>query len=199
VYSKGELVTREGAMRHFGVIVVVAVLLCSGIAYSVLKPPEEFAINVKVTAPWHVAYQKFTGPYSGVPKAIGQIGAWVRKYELVHLGPILSEYYNSPMEVDSTKLEWAIMFPVLEPLKGYPKETEGDVSIKSLDPVQVAFTYHQGPYQEVGTTYMRLFQWVFQNGYEVAGPMREIYWSDPQHTPEDKLLSELQILVTKKE
>lgn len=185
-------------MRLSTVIFVAVVLLASGIAYSAPKPSEEFAISVKTTAPWNVAYQKFTGPYSGVPKALEQVNSWVQKYGLVLLGPVLSEYYNSPMEVDSTKLEWAVMFPILEPLAGFPKETEGEVSIKKLDPVQVAYTYHQGPYQEVGGTYMKLFQWVFQNGYEVAGPMRELYWSDPKRTTEDKLIAELQIPVTKK-
>jgi effector-binding domain-containing protein len=196
---KGNHLQQEGTMRFLGIVSIVAVLLVSGAVYSAPKSTEDFAIGVKTTAPWNVAFQKFTGPFSGVPKAMEQVNSWVQKYELVLLGPILSEYYNSPMEVDSTKLEWAIMFPVLEPVKGFPKETDGEVSIKKLDPVQVAYTYHQGPYQEVGGTYMKLFQWVFQNGYRVAGPMREFYWSDPHNTPEDKLISELQIPVTKQE
>ena len=184
-------------MRYTGIVFVVAMFLVSGIAYGVLKLPPEFAINVKTTAPWQVAYQKFTGPYSGIPQAMADVGAWVKKYELVYLGLMLSEYYNSPMEVDSTKLEWAIMYPVLEPLKGFPKETEGSVTIRKLDPVQVAYTYHQGPYQEAGGTYMKLFQWVFGNGYQAAGPMREIYWSNPAQTAQEDLISELQVPVMK--
>ena len=184
-------------MRRMSLISITAILLTAAASYGVLKPPQEFAIGVKTTAPCHVAYQKFTGPYSGVAKAIEGVYTWVEKNDLVTLGLIYSDYYNTPMEVDSTKLEWAIMLPVLEPLKGFPKETEGKVTIKKLDPIQVAYTYYQGPYQDVGGTYMKLFQWVFQNGYQVAGPMREIYWNDPKQTPENELISELQVPVRK--
>lgn len=184
-------------MRCTGIVVVVAVILVSGMAHSVVKPPEMFTVNVKTTAPWHVAYQKYTGPYSGIPDALNDIITWIRKYELVHVGPVLTEYYNNPMEVDSTKLEWAVMYPVLEPLKGFPKEAEGKITIRKLDPVQVAYTYHRGPYQEAGKTYMRLFQWISQNGYQIAGPMRELYWSDPGQTPKEDLISEIQMPVIK--
>lgn len=184
-------------MRLTGVLFGITVLLVSGIASNVLKPPEEFAMSIKTTVPWHVVYQKFTGPFSGIPKAMEEVGLLIKKYDFVTLGPLLSEYYNSPLEVDSTKLEWAIMLPVLKPLTGFPKETEGKVSVKALEPIQVAYTYHQGPYREVGNTYQKLFAWIFQNGYQIAGPVREIYWSDPKHTPEDKLIAEVQIPVKK--
>ena len=184
-------------MRSTGIVFVVAMLLVSGMAYGVLKPPPEFTVGVKTTEPWHVAYQKFTGPYSGVAQAMADVGAWIKKYELVHLGLVLMEFYNSPMDADSTKLEWAIMYPVLETVKGFPKETEGKVTIRKLEPVQVAYTYHQGPYQNAGGTYMKLFQWVFENSYQVAGPMREIYWNDPGRTAQEDLISELQVPVMK--
>ena len=183
-------------MRALFTILVFVVVLAT-ILSAQQKRQKDFAIAVKTTAPSHAAYQRFTGPYSGVSRAIEGVWMWVEKNDLVTFGLIYSEHYNTPMEVDSTKLVWAIMLPVLEPLKGFPKETEGEVSIKKLDPIQVAYTYHQGPYQEVGATYMKLFQWVFQNSYQVAGPMLEIYWNDPKQTPEDKLISELQIPVTK--
>ena len=187
-------------MRTLCMILVLTVL--TAIVASAQKPGQkpagEFAIAVKTTAPWHVAYQKSVGPYSGIPKAISEVDAWATEQGLVVLGPVLSEYYNTPMEVDSTKLEWAIMLSVLEPAGGFPEETKGTASVKSLDPMLVAYTYHQGPYDEVGAVYQRLFGWVFQNGYQPAGPIREIYWSNPEITPEDKVISELQIPVTKK-
>ncbi|MFQ6093909.1 MAG: GyrI-like domain-containing protein [bacterium] len=175
-------------MKGLSAILVLAILLATPISAQEpqQKPAAQFAVSVKTTAPWQVAYQKFVGPYSGIRKAVQEVFSWVAEQGLVPLELVLSEYYNTPLEVDSTKLEWAIMVPVLEPSAGFPKETKGEASIRSLDPIQVAYTYHRGPYREIGSTYQHLFGWVYQNGYQVAGPVREIFWSNPDKTPKEK-------------
>jgi len=79
------------------------------------------------------------------------------------------------------------------------KRTTEGIGIKIVQPMLVAVTYHKGPYDDVGKTYERLFSWVMKSGYEISGPPRELYWSDPETTPQDKLVSELQIPVKTKE
>jgi effector-binding domain-containing protein len=74
------------------------------------------------------------------------------------------------------------------------KPGEG-VSIRQLPASTVAFTRHQGGFGDVGKTYDRLLEWVGDNGYEVAGPSRELYLTNPLQTEEGELVTEIQIPV----
>ena len=68
-----------------------------------------------------------------------------------------------------------------------------EVSIRQLPACTVAFTRHQGGFGEVGRTYDRLLEWVADNNYEVAGPSRELYLTNPMQTEEGELVTEIQI------
>jgi len=68
-----------------------------------------------------------------------------------------------------------------------------EVSIKLLPACTVAFTRHQGGFGEVGRTYDRLLEWIGENNYEVAGPSRELYLTNPMQTEEGELVTEIQI------
>ncbi len=68
-----------------------------------------------------------------------------------------------------------------------------EVSIKQLPACTVAFTRHQGGFGEVGKTYDHLLAWVGDNSYEVAGPSRELYLTNPMQTDEGELVTEIQI------
>lgn len=46
---------------------------------------------------------------------------------------------------------------------------------------------HYGPYNEIGTTYDRLLEYLSQTGLEQNGAYHEIYISDPNRTSPDKL------------
>ncbi len=43
----------------------------------------------------------------------------------------------------------------------------------------VARTVHLGPYDQLGTAYTALTEWVGDHGYETAGPPRERYLTEP--------------------
>lgn len=53
-----------------------------------------------------------------------------------------------------------------------------------LAPGPVAFTLHHGPYEELGAAHAALSEWVQRNGHEPAGPLRELYLTDPRETPD---------------
>jgi effector-binding domain-containing protein len=51
-----------------------------------------------------------------------------------------------------------------------------------------------GPYTEfTQEIYDRLYAYIQKKGLKIAGPLREIYLSNPQETPADQLVTELQI------
>jgi effector-binding domain-containing protein len=65
---------------------------------------------------------------------------------------------------------------------------------------QAACMIHQGPYETIGESYKMLMAWAEANGYQVAGPDREIYLKGPEEegrSPQD-YITELQLPVAKK-
>lgn len=75
------------------------------------------------------------------------------------------------------------------------QETDGDIEIcvpvdpafrgdaevygRRLEGGAVATTVHLGPYEKISPAYQTLAGWIADNGYEIAGPPREIYLNDP--------------------
>ncbi len=69
-----------------------------------------------------------------------------------------------------------------------PADPPGAVRIEARDPIHVAFLRHTGPYDQVGRTWSRLFQWAAIKGLlmrktEVIGVAHD----DPDVTPPDKV------------
>ncbi|WP_344957180.1 MerR family transcriptional regulator [Actinomadura miaoliensis] len=52
---------------------------------------------------------------------------------------------------------------------------------------------HVGPYEQIGLTAYALLAWVGDHGHLPAGPLREVYVSDPARTPPDQLRTRLMI------
>ncbi len=48
----------------------------------------------------------------------------------------------------------------------------------------VAVAWHIGPYDTLGQTYAALMLWIGNQGRTVAGPMWEVYWTDPESEPD---------------
>jgi effector-binding domain-containing protein len=48
----------------------------------------------------------------------------------------------------------------------------------------VAVAQHWGPYEAIGESYDELGRWVSEHGRQPAGPMWEMYWTDPESEPD---------------
>jgi effector-binding domain-containing protein len=48
----------------------------------------------------------------------------------------------------------------------------------------LAVAWHVGPYDTLGETYGALLAWIGEQGRTVAGPMWEVYWTDPATEPD---------------
>jgi effector-binding domain-containing protein len=60
----------------------------------------------------------------------------------------------------------------------------------------VAWTMHRGPYEGIGAAYAAVWGWMEENGRESAGPMRDVYLTDPESVPPEEYLTEVQWPVT---
>ncbi len=59
----------------------------------------------------------------------------------------------------------------------------------------MATTVHRGPYEEITLAYHTLTGWIPGNGYEIAGPPREVYLNDPQTVAPEELLTRVEFPV----
>jgi effector-binding domain-containing protein len=81
-------------------------------------------------------------------------------------GPCFTVYHSEEPEIDAE---------VCEPLDRII-DSQGDIRSYNLPGFEtVASTIHHGPFITIGQAYEALIQWIEANGYQFAGPSREIY------------------------
>jgi len=73
--------------------------------------------------------------------------------------------------------------------------SDGDVYARELEAGTFATTVHRGPYEGIARAYHTLTFWVSENGYDIAGPTREIYVNDPRTVAPEELLTRLEFPV----
>ncbi len=62
----------------------------------------------------------------------------------------------------------------------------------------VVSAIHKGPYDQVVGIYGAIIEYVFKNGYQIAGPSMELYLNDPMEVAESEILTEVRQPVIKK-
>jgi effector-binding domain-containing protein len=80
-----------------------------------------------------------------------------------------------------------------------PVKATGGVRVYELPAVTVASAIHAGSYQRLQEAYNALLRWVSNNGYQVAGPIRELYLqnSQPIRQDDESYVTEIQVPVSK--
>jgi effector-binding domain-containing protein len=83
-------------------------------------------------------------------------------------------------------------------LRGDVGRVEG-VNIYDLLETTAAFTVHNGAYQRLSEAYDALLKWVAENGYEISGPVREMYvhMTKPVRQDDESYVTEIQVPVKK--
>jgi effector-binding domain-containing protein len=150
-------------------------------------------IKEKTTEKVKVAYINHTGTYTKIPEYIQEIGQWVMDKGLEMTGMVYGTYYNSPDEVTEDELQYEIGFSF-----GGEAQEEGKVKIKEIPEHLVLTAIHKGPYTEVGPVIHDLAEYAITQGYEIVGPITEVYLNDPSLVGENELLTEVQFPVMKK-
>jgi effector-binding domain-containing protein len=76
-----------------------------------------------------------------------------------------------------------------------PVTATGDVRVYELPAATVASAIHVGSYQRLQEAYDALLRWVGDNGYQVAGPIRELYLqnSQPVRQDDESYITEIQV------
>ena len=88
-------------------------------------------------------------------------------------------------------------------MKGIPEEImklaeSGEVKVKTTKPQEVAYAVHKGSYQKLGEVFLKLVQWIEENGYAIVGPSVTVCHNDSHTALEEELVSECPFPVRKR-
>jgi len=99
-----------------------------------------------------------------------------------------------PQTMDgSTMVAWEARVPVVNevPQGG----NAGGVKVKALEPIKVAYTFHQGGFEGAELTLQLLIGYIMQNGQLPGQKIAFVAQTDPQTTKVEDLILELRVAV----
>ena len=132
--------------------------------------------------------------YDGLFERMPEMGALMEKAGCVCALP---EYcFTSYMEPGYKDAD--ILVEICESVVEAKKET-GGLRFKTLPEIQAACVFHKGSYRTFSESYETVLRYIEENGYEIAGEIRESYidgvWNKDD---ESEWLSEIQVPVRRK-
>ncbi|MDD1679801.1 MAG: GyrI-like domain-containing protein [Methanomicrobiales archaeon] len=137
------------------------------------------------------------GPYRMIPELLSRIFGFVMKNHLTVTGMpmflLREESKEKAMEADRTG---TADVEVVVPVTG-EAPYEAGISSYTLPGGKMARIIHRGPYETSELSYQKIFTWIAENGYHVAGPIREIYYNNPQEVKPEDIMTEIMVPVEK--
>ncbi len=100
--------------------------------------------------------------------------------------------HDDPKTVDLSKAQCEICLPITGKIK-----KESAVKDKELAKGAFACITHQGSLEKLADTYQIILKWIEENGYMIAGPVREIYHQGLNKVRQEDYVIELQFPVRK--
>ena len=139
-----------------------------------------------------VAFIRYRGGYENIPRLIAEVVEWVMNKGLNMTGMIYGAYFNSPEDVSPEEL----VYEIGASFEGSAND-EGNVQVKIIPEHTVLAAMHKGPYTEVGPVIHGIAEYAVKNGYDIIGPVTEIYLNNPNEVPENELIIEVRFPVIK--
>ena len=148
-------------------------------------------MKIKDIAPVTVACIDGKGPYNEMGPLFQELYAWIGENHLSMAGtPGIALEYDSPLEVGPANCRYTVCVPIKGAVKG-----NGRVKVQTLPKIKAACLLHKGPYSQLPEKWQAAMRWMQENGHMIANVPREAYLNDCWGTPENELLTEIQIPV----
>ena len=142
--------------------------------------------NVKV-----VSVREILPNYSAISQLFQKIAPYVYRCGSQMTGPPLAIYYDEGFKEKDVDVE--VAFPIAGDVP-----SKGEFKCKELPGYdQMATTIHKGSYESISGAYNAIGKWIETNGYQIIGPLREIYMTDPSKTKPSEYVTEVQFPVIK--
>ena len=149
---------------------------------------------VKEVPAMRVVSIRAKGTYSAtIPMLIGEVMRCIyspgnqRNFVKI-VGPVMTIYHDEEYREEAADLE------VVVPVTGKVTASEG-VEVRNLPASKVASLIHKGPYETIGPAYGKLSEYVIRSGLKPAGPLMDLYLSDPNSTPKEEIMTEIRMPV----
>ncbi len=126
-----------------------------------------------------------------VGRLIGEIMAAVTASEnqanyVKIVGPFMTIYHDNEYRELDADLEVAV------PVTGKVTLSDPALEVKNLPGRRVACLVHKGSYETIGPAYAKLYEYVIGEGFELSGPMMDLYLNDPNTVAPGEVLTEIQ-------
>ena len=151
--------------------------------------------DIKELSAQRIAYIAMRGSYEQFPEALRRLLPWIEQAGAEIIAPPGGTYLDDPSTTPEEQLNWEVWAPVDDRTPDMAAGSDG-IGVRTMPAGRYAFVLHQGPYETVGASYGLLFTWLAQQEIAPGGPPMEVYLSDPTEVPEDRLVTEVRVLIT---
>jgi len=156
------------------------------------KMPDYEVILKKVEPQRVLSIRKKLPGYGSFGELFGELMPYLFQSGAQMIGPPVGVFHDEEFKEKDVDMELALPVAADVPSKG-------NITCHQLPGGQMASTIHKGSYATVSAAYTAVMKWIEANGYEVAGPSREVYFTDPNSgVPESEWVTEIQFPVGKK-
>ena len=145
----------------------------------------------KTTDSMILAYKSCKGSYTMLADKFMTVYRWLEQ-RYIFPQHAFGIYYDDPAETPQYEQRSDVGFII-----GFTTYGDEDITVETLPPRKVAYMVHKGPYGAISPSYEKLYRFIGDEGFSPAGSPMEIYLNDPDETPEDELLTEIQVPVKK--
>ncbi len=151
--------------------------------------PSTMKIEIRRIEPMNVAFLRHSGPYDEVGGTWERLCSWAGPRGLI--GPdtrMFGASFDDPEVTPAEKLRYDACLTVDGTV-----EADDEIGVQTLAGGEYAVAIHEGPYQQLGDTYVRIYaDWFATHGREPGpAPCLEFYLNDPESTDPEDLLTEV--------
>jgi len=154
-----------------------------------------YEVVVKKVEPLRVAsIRQVIENYSAVGQLYGELFGYLGRNRAQPTGPAMAIWHDQEYKEKDVDGEAAV--PVGPSVQGNER-----VKVQDMPAVAtMACTVHKGSYQNLNQAYSAIMSWIGANGYQIAGPNREVYLycgNGPARQDDESYVTEIQFPVRK--
>jgi effector-binding domain-containing protein len=151
-------------------------------------------IEIADVEPLKVIGMRKTGRYDEIPMLFKALFEYGMANNIKLTGPaIYISHEMSEEEAMKAMAEGNADLEAAFPVVGDTAPESEEIKFYELPAAKVAKVLYKGPYDQIGPTYNKLFEWLKDNDKQIAGFFRECYLNDPNEVGMENALTEVQV------
>ncbi len=135
------------------------------------------------------------GHYRMIAELLPVICEYVVKNGIGFAGmPMLLMHETSKEEAVEADMKGTADVEVVVPVSG-KAVSSGEIRYYTVPGGRMARIVHMGPYETCEISYQKVFDWIAGNGLHIKGPIREVYYNNPQEVKPEEIMTEILVPV----